>query len=574
MEKFLCKLGEGRYLVQAPMYTLLVEGHIVSVLSDGEPLVQLDIRTAVPRTLDDDSGAIDDFEPSIPVLIKIEEENGHAVFTWENESSLWKKTYQLKCTWLHYTYHLTVKGEGRVDAVKYFCGDLAGSQKGSGYNFSEGFIPASNMDDLHNYAFPTSKPFHGYSTEMVPPMFCYAFRTEGCAKHLGFGLVAEPGEHNFHSFDYQKTANRKHGRWTGFYLETDQAGHVTVTDHWNAPIILGMTGDGPWEILEQYRDYYYGCGYAKPYPETKRPRFWYGPFVCGWLEQYLQQLVKRGGSCTDLCTQELYDSLMEKVRKYDLCPTALFVDDKWQKEYSLCSVDTSKFPDFRGFVDKYHAQGINTVLWFKLFEAEGLKPEWCVTTDDQWIRADVSHPEYLAMLDKALHRMLSDEEGCYNVDGLKIDFAFWNPMGRKVKTYSGKYGVELLYDLLVHIYRKAKEIKPDALINCSPAHPYFAHVCDQARIHDYSDENRNNKEELTLRARVYRTAFPGVLIDTDNAAFNSHRDTMRWQLSQQHVGVPDLYAMTSTPNCPVDENDFWAIAQMWRQYSNKIDAKY
>ena len=576
MREFFNKLSEDRYLIQTPMYTMLVEGHFVSVLSDQEPLVQLDIRSAAPKTCDDDSDAIPDEEPNTPTLTGVDAQAGKIVFTWENESSLWKKVYRLECTYLHYIYRVELIGQGRVDAVKYFSGDLSSRAKGSEYNFSEGFMPASNMLDLHNYAFPASKPFHGYSTEMVPPMFCYAFRTEGCAKHLGFGVVAKPGEHNFHSFDYQKTEGRRFGRRTGFYLETDQAGHVTVDGRWQAPMILGLTGDDPWQIMQQYCDYYFGSGYAKPYKEGKRPRFWHGPFICGWLEQYLQQKVNRieGSTIFDYATQKVYDELMEKVKKYDLRPVAMFIDDKWQQEYALCQVDTNKFPDFRGFIDKYHDQGIKTVLWFKLFDPEGLKPELCVTTDEGESRIDVSHPEYLRILDASLYRLLSADEGCYNADGFKIDFGFLNPIGRKVKTYSGKYGAELMHDLFVHIYEKAKAIKADALINCSPCHPYFAHVCDQARIHDYDDQNRNNYEELALRARVFGTALPGVLIDTDNAAFNTHRDTMRWQLSQQFVGVPDLYSMTSTPNCVLKDADFEAISQMWRLYSAKIDAKY
>lgn len=576
MKEFFRKLDEDQYIIRAPMYTIEIDGHIVSVMSDQDPLVRLDIRSAIPKTCDDDSSAIEDHEPSIPVLTNVDVQTGKVIFTWENESSLWKKIYHLECTWLHYIYRIEVIGEGRVDAVKYFSGDLSALVNGSEYNFSEGFMPASNMYDLHNYAFPASRPFHGYSTEMVPPMFCYAFRTEGYAKHIGFGVVAEPGEHNFHSFDYQKTANRKHGRWTGFYLETDQAGHVTVDGQWQTPAILGLTGDDPWQILQQYCDYYFGVGYAKPYPENvQRPRFWYGPFVCGWLEQYLLKMDQGLKiSLFDYSNQKVYDDMMEKVNKYGLKPTAMFIDDKWQKEYALCYVNQEKFPDFRGFIDKYHAQGIKTVLWYKLFDPEGLPEELCVTNDAGERFADISNPAYLEILDEAIYRMLSSDPGCYNADGFKIDFGFLNPIGRKVKTYSGKYGAELLYELFVHIYEKAKSIKPDVLINCSPCHPYFAHLCDQARIHDYADENRNNFEELALRAKVFQTAFPGVLIDTDNAAFNTHRDTMRWQLSQQFVGVPDLYSTVSTFNCPLDESDFLAIAQMWKLYSAKIDAKY
>mgnify|MGYP003299673411 CR=1 FL=1 len=96
------------------------------------------------------------------------------------------------------------------------------------------------------------------------------------------------------------------------------------------------------------------------------------------------------------------------------------------------------------FIDKYHDQGIKAVLWFKLFDPEGLPPELCVTTEEGELRTDVSNPAYLRILDEVLYRLLSADEGCYNADGFKIDFGFLNPIGRSVKTYSGKYGAKVM----------------------------------------------------------------------------------------------------------------------------------
>ena len=74
--------------------------------------------------------------------------------------------------------------------------------------------------------------------------------------------------------------------------------------------------------------------------------------------------------------------------------------------------------------------------------------------------------------------------------------------------------------------------------------------------------------------KLYATALPGVLIDTDNAGFNSRRDTMRWLLTQHHYGVPALYSVSPTECCQLEEADFRAVAQMWQEYSKKIDAMY
>ena len=70
--------------------------------------------------------------------------------------------------------------------------------------------------------------------------------------------------------------------------------------------------------------------------------------------------------------------------------------------------------------------------------------------------------------------------------------------------------------MMLYIYERAKIEKPHALVNCSPCHPYFSHICDQARLHDYEPKNRNCLEDLQMRARLFSTAMPGTL-DADAA---------------------------------------------------------
>ena len=124
------------------------------------------------------------------------------------------------------------------------------------------------------------------------------------------------------------------------------------------------------------------------------------------------------------------------------------------------------------------------------------------------------------------------------------------------------------------IYETAKEVKPDALINCSPCHPYFAHICDHARLHDYDYRRRDNTEDLTTRAKLFAIANPGTLIDTDNAGYSSHRDTMRWLLCQPKIGVPDIYSIRGVRGDFITDDDLEAIAETWREYSARVDKLY
>lgn len=566
MAKFLEKTADGTYIVSAPSYRVAVHGHTFDVYVAENRFCTLDVRTAVPQT-SEALEEIPDRETRLPTLADVAEKAGEVTFTWVGESSLWeKKTYVLRCGFLRFNYTVTVAGHGSVDGVRYF----AGEGNGSPYEFSEGFTPCVSWYNEEDYRFRASMNCHRWSVLMVPPMFSYSFGMRGVGDRLSLGLVAERGEHNFHAFDYTVV---RHNWGSGFCLATDQSGHTHVDGTWTAPAIIGYGAANEDDALRKYTDYYFTSGIAKPHDNRPFPRFWYGPMLCGWLEQAMRvgDPVFADLTITELAREELYEALVGKLGKYDMHPTALIIDDKWQSHYATDKADPAKWKNLRAFVDRRHAEGIHTMLWFKLWDPDGWDPALCVTTDSGEVRIDPSTPEFLANLDRALYRILSADEGCYDCDGFKLDFAFFNPIGRRVKTHSGRYGVELLYDMMAYIYKKAKEIKPDALVNCSPCHPYFAHICDQARLHDYDPKNRDNREDLETRGRMFSLAMPGVLLDTDNSGFNTRRDTMRWQMDQAMIGVPDLYALMGNESCPLTDEDFLAISAMWKEYARKID---
>ena len=560
---------DGTFGVKGASYDLLIRRNIVDVIICGTAFASLDIRTAVNATNEDYTVTID-AEETIPILISVEEKQGKTVFTWTGKSSLWEKEYKLVCTYTRFRYYVKVKGQGHVDSVNYFSGNMAKPGFGSGYEFSEGFNPCKPYNAWEEYYFRASVRCYRPSIYMCPPMFCYAFRCAGIGDRLALGLVAQRGEHNFHSFNYNLSG--WHNNCSGFYLTTDQDGHTIVDGEWTAPYIIGYSATDEFNAMQKYSDYYYASGIAKPRKAETIPRFWYGPLACGWIEQ--------GGDPAG-CREEVYERMIAQLKKNDLHPSAVIIDDKWMTHYATDIADPSKWPNLRAYVDRHHAEGINTMLWFMLWSKDGWDEKLCVLGnenalefDPSHLMCDPSHPEFVKNLDCALERMLSDAEGCYDCDGLKIDYAFANPKGKKVKTYSGKYGVELMYDMMEQIYRKAKEVKPTALINHSACHPYFGHICDQARLHDYIPTDRYNLEDLSMRGCMFSIAMPGVLLDTDNSAFVSRRDTMRWQLNQQIVGVPDLYAVSPNAVLDFNEDDLGAIAEMWREYSAMVDAKY
>lgn len=568
MRKMNYNLNGNVFTLSTPTYSLSVDTAAAraDVILDGTAFVRLDLRSAVNSF--DGEKTITDSEPDRPTFAGLDETDAGLELIWKGRSSLWEKEYRLICSPLRFRYRLTVGGEGRVDSVNYFSGDLSSPSHGSEYEFSKGFYPCAPWKNEDKYYFKPGEKNHRWNVLMIPPMFCYSFGCEGIGTQLALGLAARPGEHNFHSFDYIPHTDK----WdTSFYLSTDQSGHTSVSGEWTAPEIIGYGARDEFDAMRKYSEYYFASGLARTSPSKLPPRFWQGPLACGWIGQIMRG-YEENCSPTDFASEKFYEEYAASLKANELHPTAIIIDDKWQSLYAPAKVDTGKWPDMRGYIDRRHAEGIKTILWFKLWDAEGFEDSLCVVDDGGAKRIDPSNPVVIRRLRESIHYLLSPEG--LDADGFKLDFAFFNPIGRGFTTYSGKYGTQLLYDYMELIYTAAKEAKPDALINCSPCHPYFAHLCDQARLHDYSYGERANLEVLETRARLFAIANPGKLIDTDNAGFNTRRDTMRWLMNQPEVGVPDLYSLTAYRDGVLTGEDIAAIAELWREYSERIDRMY
>lgn len=568
--------NDGIYRIQTAVYGLEISDRWVSVIMAGEEVAKLNPASALPVTAEgtETTPDVDDWDSF--KLTETAEADGSYTYIYTAKSSIWeKKEYIFKCFETRFEYSIRVTGKGAVDSVNYFSGDISRDYGyGSTYEFQEYYTPVVSMTGQEPHYRTAMSDFNDFSYLTVPPMFVYTFRTEGIDGRLVMALVAEKGEHNFTKFQYKtgSYANLRH-----FYLITDQSGHAVVDGTWETPRIIVYTSENDKTALKAYSDYYYETGIAKKRPvNQERPRWWYGPMACGWIEQYAYA-AKYGvnRSCVDMAYEPLYNNFLEELDRRRLYPKIMILDDKWQTNYGSCEVNTEKWPDLRGWIDKQDKErGVKTMLWFKMWDSEGLDPDMCVTDDEGKTFVDPTNPKYRAKLKEIIHNLISADEGCCNAYGFKLDYAFIQPLGRNVKSYSGKYGVELFHELIELIYECVKAEKADAIVNCSPCHPYFGAYVDHARLHDYYPDNRNCFEEFRYRKELYEIAAPGTLFDTDGAAFTSKRDTMRYMRLAPTLGIPDLYCITPMPSLELTDED-WAVASdAWAEYAKRIDKMF
>ena len=167
---------------------------------------------------------------------------------------------------------------------------------------------------------------------------------------------------------------------------------------------------------------------------------------------------------------------------------------------------------------------------------------------------------------------MSAEEGCFNCDGFKLDFVNTVLMYDSIRSYDGsKFGIELVKEMLSLFYRAAKQAKPDALINNSCAHPYFAEITDQVRIHDYRDTLRSMMPVMRYRRDLFHAALPNALIDTDSSNRSNYREAKEYYLKACELGVPDIYMITGNESVQFTESDWAEIRRVWEDYSRKAD---
>lgn len=532
-------------------YSVIINEDSFDFLTGGIRAFTFNVRTRVstPDKLDEDKNII---------CADIDYHDGTLYVVWHTESEIWtKKEYILCCGDSGAAYYVRVFGTDKIGKIKYFSSPFRKNE----YEVSGYFTPITTHDGKENRHFSVTESFSLALGYMTPPPLCYSFCAEDVDKRIGIALMAAPGKYNFESFDYKYSLSE-----FDFSFETDYFGYQTADGAFETAQIMIFVGNDDFDVLRKYRDYSYELGFAERRIGEKAD-WWLGPLFCGWGEQCFLNPSNPGA----MATREQYEIMSDKLDERKIYPTAIIIDDKWQKYFGEALPDEEKWPDMRGFVDKQHEKGRRVILWFKTWNSEGLADSEQVHCLCRPIAPDPTNPQYIERIKNTVHKLLSSDEGCYNCDGFKIDFANCMPLGANISTYEkGVYGIELLKRMLSLIYNAAKEAKHDALINNSCCHPYFAEVTDQARLHDYCGGARDAKTNLKNRSDIYKAVMDKASIDTDGPNCAVNRDTMRYLRYAAEIGVPDLYTLSSRA---ITDDNWIEISRIYEEYSQNIRSR-
>jgi hypothetical protein len=487
-------------------------------------------------------------------------------------SSVWQqKIIRLRCTDSRFVYELEVEGTGAITEIDYFSGYYSAHPRwGSGFfwsgqSFLQGYNPEPNTDELYHFESSagslidmTGVPLPGKgSWFFTPPPYSYAFQTSP-STWLGMSVEAAPGNNRYTDYRYR-------GMRGSFALNLVY--RAKVDGQQRLPSIAVDFALDEYGVIECHVMALRDQHFAPSYNRSAHPHWWKTPMFCGWGAQcYLAALDRKPAPA--YARQENYEMFLHDLEANDICPTIITIDDKWQADYGNNAVDTDKWPDLRGFIDKQHQLGRKVLLWLKAWDAEGIPPEETVRNATGLpISVDATNPKYAQRLHASIQRMLS--AGGYDADGFKIDFTARIPNGPALQQHSDVYGLELMKLYLQLIYDAAKAAKPDAMIVAHAPHPYLADVIDAIRLNDIN-KDKDVVRAMQHRARIARIVGPQMIIDTDNWPITDRASWRAYMRIQSTLGIPSLYYVThiDATQEPLMPEDYALIRQTWAAHQN------
>lgn len=541
---------------------VLVTDTTIDVIQENITVFSFPVITAVNT----EDGRDKDEVLSKPVFT---EYNTHAHVEWYAVSPCWlEKTYLLDIYPDGFYYRVKVRGQGKVDTIHFFTGHHDDKFPGIEYEVSGFAIPEAANFDYYRMTRLMNTDGNISMGFMTPPCFVYPFWTERISSWTGVGLIAQRGQYNFNRFSYKTRNNENRG-----YFELPLECRTTVNGEWESQGIWCCAGTDAIDIVKKYSNFNYSHGFCSEGPKVKE-RWWKGPLYCGWGDQVEVSRMEHGNFnyVKTMANQAFYGKLSDGLDKLNLQPTAIIIDDKWQSKYGELEPDSDKWPDMRAFVDSQHKKGRKVILWVKVWNNEGLPEDECMCISGQPFAADPTNPKYRQRIYKAIRKLLSSDPECYNCDGFKLDFVNCIIMHNNIRLYDNfKYGIEIVKEMMKLFYDAAKQAKPDALINNSCAHPYFAEVTDQVRLHDYRDTLRSMMTVMKYRRDLFHAALPNALIDTDSSNRSNYREAKEYYLRAYELGVPDIYMIFGNDSVQFSESDWNEIRKVWQDYSSRMD---
>lgn len=397
--------------------------------------------------------------------------------------------------------------------------------------------------------------FHGGHWFFCPPPFCFAL--EGDASYLAVGVAAPMKDLSFTAFEYDGSFRFRYHRSRKGPFQTPR-------------LAILPTGGDHYHALDRYCDHLRERGLARRGTGRKLEPWWSAPNFCGWGEQSYRGCALEGFTpgrlpegAADRCTQQLYEEILELLESQRIDAGVVTIDDKWQSCYGLARPNGERWPDMARFIGRQHQRGRRVLLWWKLWDGEGLPAGELLAGGERPV-VDPTSAAYRARLAVEVRHALRE----LGADGFKIDFLHRGPTRDHEPSQGGAEGVQLLRAILQALQEAALDAKEDCLLVAHAANPYLADLFDVVRLNDIPCPEGiadGVVAEMRHRARIARAACPEALIDTDNWPCPNRQQWAEYVKVQPEIGVPSLYYATGIDLSgePLGPEDYALVRESW-----------
>lgn len=545
---------------------------------------------------------------------------------WEYKSNQWEKKIYLDIYECFMLYHMSVYGTHLIDVIHYFEGidkkmfikentmikhfndyevdDYSYLRKGSTAKFEAIFSPepnAYNRNEFNQYekviiSAEADIDFCGGNYAFNPTMLCYCSKLTN-NMWMVWGIAEEKGQYLFSEYLYNGGAE------FGFSLNCWGLKQVKEEDKLPT-MIIGLSND-KYEGLEKY-NVLLKQKFLKDIQYGEIFEWWRYPKVCGWGEQaYIGDLFRirspydrgKDTGTYDACTQRNYEHFIDTLDMNDIPWKIIIIDARWSISGGEKKIDIGKWSHMREFVDKMHEMNKKVILWFGMWETEGLDSRLCITYNDKGFKAlenragrlkkyggyvngqkiapDPTIPEFQKFMIDCLKKLFGNKINDLNIDGIKLDYVSATPGLYGLDFPQGSkrlFGIELLKYYQSFLYKEIKKIKRDALIIGQSCNAYFIDCTDMIRIGDLYSPSYSIINEMIFRAKICRIVDTKWLIDMDGWPVPSLNNLMECLDTQIKLGTPSLYYIThlDTTGEEIGTREYKTIREIWEQYIREL----
>lgn len=554
--------------------------------------------------------------------------NTHVKCEFAGQSNLWNKTYFLEIYPEHLEFYYELRGTNSIDTLRFFEGVFENEyspqfyltkhfndhkttpyrdySEASNVGFKKIFNPEPNTynKQIFNYfeysqiSANSDLDYCGGNFIFNPGILCFLITSESEKEWISLGLNVPAGEYYFSEYEY--IGGEKFG------LNLNYWGAFNVESKFQSPKVIITSGKSKHSVLQRYVEILKNSGNI--FFNDKQPvSWWRGPIVCGWGHQCYKADLFRIRSPKDrtkdsaayfMSTQAHYEEFINALDAHHLDWKILIIDGKWTISAGYKEVDIGRWQNMRDFVEKLHRRGKRVLVWWGLWDTEGLDLEECITYSAELCGSKVNRPGRFAKFGNipdgakiapdatlssfrnkiaaSLKQLLGNGPEDFNLDGIKIDHAAAVPglYGMKFPPNSQRiYGIELLKNYQKYIYDTAKKIKSDALIIGQSANPYFADCADMLRLGDIYPTNHDVIQQMIFRAEMVEIANPHWLKDMDCWPLPSLKALDEYLSIQPKIGVPSLYYSThlDTTGEKIPDECFQNLKLLWDKYLKRFD---